>query len=212
MKYPQLTCILLVLLLGSNLFSPANAYDIPPPGPAPREKVLNEKEPLEKNLQSEDALLKAKLKSFQIRIDKDATEAKLVIPVSILRGIQDNAKSTSDFTPRFFLDDQPILSRVGTIVGGLLLTLAFLAGGLWLIRNRKMSVANISGIVLIVSLSGIGTSSMLYANMGPPPQARSLTGKLFSEAVHAFKYASGQVRIETAPSGDHIILIVPDTK
>ena len=109
MKYPKLTCILLVLLYGANHLSMANAYDIPPPGPAPKEKVLNEKETLEKNLQSDDALLKAKLKSFQIRIDKDATEAKLVIPVSILRGIQDNAKSSSDFTPRFFLDDQPIL-------------------------------------------------------------------------------------------------------
>lgn len=212
MNYPTLRCLVLVMLFGANLLSPANAYDIPPPGPAPKEKVLNEKETLEKNLQAEAALLKAKLKSFQIRIDKDATEAKLVIPVSILRSIQGNAKSSSDFTPRFFLDDQPILSRVGTIVGGLLLALAILAGGLWLIRNRKMSVANIGGIVLIVSLSGIGTSSLLYANLGPPPQARSLTGKLFSEAVHAFKQASGEVRVETTPGGDHIILIVPETK
>lgn len=212
MKYPQMTCLVLILLFGANLLSLVNAYDIPPPGPAPKEKVLNEKETLEKNLQAEAALNKAKLKSFRIRIDKDATEAKLVIPVSILRSIQDNAKSSGEFTPRFFLDDQPILARLGTVVGGLLLTLAFLAGGLWLIRNRKMSVANIAGIVLIVSLSGIGTSSLLYANLGPPPQARSLTGKLFSEAVHAFKQASGQVRVETTPSGDHIILIVPDTK
>jgi hypothetical protein len=204
--------LVLILIFGANLLSLASAYDIPPPGPAPKEKVLNEKDALEKNLQAEAALLKAKLKSFQIRIDKDATEAKLVIPVSILRSIQDNAKSSSDFTPRFFLDDQPILSRVGTVVGGLLLTLAFFAGGLWLIRNRKMTVANIGGIVLIVSLSGIGTSSLLYANMGPPPQARSLTGKIFSEAVHAFKHASGEVRVETTPSGEHIILIVPDSK
>jgi hypothetical protein len=175
MKYANMTCVLLILLLGSNLLSPANAFDIPPPGPGPKEKVLNEKDALEKNLQAEAALLKGKLRPFRIKIDKDATEAKLVIPVSILRSIQDNAKSSSDFTPRFLLDDPPILPRVGTIVGGLLLTLSFLAGGFWLIRNRKISVANIAGIVLIVSLSGIGTSSLLYANMGPPPQARSLT-------------------------------------
>jgi hypothetical protein len=132
----------------------ASANDIPPPGPAPKGKVLNEKVTLVKNLQAEASLLKAKLKSFRIRIDKDASEAKIVIPVSILRSIQDNAKSSNEFTPRFFLDDQPILARLGTIVGGLLLTLAFLAGGLWLIRNHKMSVANIGGIVLIVSRSG----------------------------------------------------------
>jgi len=45
--------------------------------------------------------------------------------------------------------------------------------------------------------------------MGPPPEARSITGKIFTPGVHMYKQASGKIRVE-ASDNDWIELIVPD--
>ena len=51
----------------------------------------------------------------------------------------------------------------------------------------------------------------MFANAGPPPEARSITGKMFTPAVHLYKFGYGKVKVETSDDDrDEIELIVPD--
>jgi hypothetical protein len=208
-------CLMMLLVFG--LDSVALAYDIAVPGggrrPLPRPVDPSGNQPNEPKPEEQVPKEKKELERLVIRVDADAKEAKLIIPTSILRSLQSDSDKSSFVSPRNVIDGQPILGRIGTIVGGMLLALSILFGGLWLMRNRKMSANNLAAIFVIVSLSGIGTTSLVFANSAPPPEeARSLTGKIFSKAVHSHKFASGELRVETSDKGDSILLIVPDSK
>lgn len=212
--------LLLFFFFGITSF--ACAFDIPIPGPKPNKPVRepNRPDPPPSNetahTDAKDAESAAKkdLTEFQVIIDRDATEAKLIIPTSIIRELSLGADKSSTLPPRNWIEGQPISSRMGTVIGGMLLALSILFGGLWLIRNHKLSAANVGTIALLITLSGIGTASIVYANAGPPPplEARSLTGKIFSQAVHTRKQARGELRVETSDYQDNIDLIVPDSK
>jgi len=53
----------------------------------------------------------------------------------------------------------------------------------------------------------------VLANAGPPPEARSITGKMFTQAVHIYGFGSGQIKLEvTNEDRQYIDLIVPDPK
>ena len=171
-------------------------------------------EPIKQVIEQKDTEVKSieGLKKLIIRIDGNEKVAKLIIPNSIVRKLNGDLDKTSFVPLRFENGGQPAMSRIGTVVGGLLLTLSFVFGGLWLMRNRKMSASNLSAMLLILSLSGVGTTSLVFANAGPPPEVRSLTGRIFSIAVHSYKYASGELRIETSNDVDYLELRVPDSK
>jgi len=147
--------------------------------------------------------------NFYISIEKDAKEARLVIPksmVSQLRAELDELDGGANNAA--FLT----FSRTQTIVSGLFLSLAVIFGGVWLTRSRgknglKPNKTLIAGAVLF--LFG-AFATLVYANVGPPPEARSITGKLFTPAVHQYKQAWGAVRVETTDQGSGIQLIVPD--
>jgi hypothetical protein len=53
-------------------------------------------------------------------------------------------------------------------------------------------------------------ATIAFANVGAPVEARSITGKMFSDAVHQYKYGYGKIKLETSDTGDNIQLIVPD--
>mgnify|MGYP006315926195 FL=1 len=57
-------------------------------------------------------------------------------------------------------------------------------------------------------------ASFVYANIGPPPEARTINGQIFSQPVHMYKQASGKIKVETMTESkrDVIELIVPDPK
>ena len=58
--------------------------------------------------------------------------------------------------------------------------------------------------------AGLGSAATLvYANAGPPQEARSITGKMFSQSVHIYKFGSGKIRLEAANTSQ-VELIVPD--
>ena len=150
--------------------------------------------------------------SLTIRISRDAKEAKLIIPKSQLKqlraqldeldGGEDATTASLDFT------------RTQTIASGTFLSLAFILGGVWFTRSRKTEVKAPKTLAAgaILCLSG-GLATIAFANAGPPPEARSITGKMFTQSVHLYKFASGKIKLETSneASSNGVELVVPDT-
>jgi hypothetical protein len=60
---------------------------------------------------------------------------------------------------------------------------------------------------MILALCGAGTS-LVYANAGPPPVARSLTSKIL--IPEAMPYGVwGEVKVEIVESGNGVTLVLP---
>jgi hypothetical protein len=175
------------------IFSMAALADVPRPNtpkptPAPKEKAIET--------------------DFRVRIQKEAKEARLLIPkdqIKALRAQLDELDGGGSNTAAFLS-----FSRAQTIAGGLFLSLAFVFGGVWFSRARKPVLKPNKAVVAGAVLFSVGAfAAMTFANMGPPLEARSITGKIFTPAVHMYKQAWGKVKIE-ASDNDEIELIVPD--
>lgn len=147
---------------------------------------------------------------LQIRLDRDAKEARLLIPKSRIKQLRAELEEL----------DEPgatasaSFSKTQTVVSGLFLSLAFVFGGVWLARSRgkgerKTSKAPVVGAGLFLTAA---MTTIAFANVGPPPETRNITGKLFSNSVHAYKQASGKIKLEISDEIDEIELIVPDAK
>ena len=55
-------------------------------------------------------------------------------------------------------------------------------------------------------------ATIAFANMGPPPQLRSISSKLFNrDTFKGWNLAYGKVKIEVSDSDGSVELIVPDT-
>jgi hypothetical protein len=144
---------------------------------------------------------------FRISIQKDAKEARLLIPKDRIKELRAQLDELDGGTnTAAFLN----FSRGQTIIGGLFLSLAMVFGGVWFSRARqtgyKPHKAVVAGAVLFF---GGAFAVMTFANVGPPMEARSLTGKIFTPAVHMYKQAWGEIKLETTDD-DEILLIVPD--
>ena len=149
--------------------------------------------------------------TMMIRLDPEAKEARLIIPKSQIKQLRaeleqmdDNADNTAAVTtPASF-------SRTQTIVSGSFLSLALVFGGMWFVRSGKASTGKGKTLVILAVLAGLGSAATLvYANAGPPQEARSITGKMFSQSVHIYKFGSGKIRLEAANTSQ-VELIVPD--
>lgn len=196
MKY-----LMLLFVIAVGLESLAVAYDIPAPGSGAKPPVQAQPNPGE-------AIKKlAAPQRFAIQTDEKATVARLVIPNSIVRALQAEGAKSGSFAPANLIDDQPTMTRTGTVVGGTLLALAALLAGLWMVRERKSALPSRIAIAFLISMGSIGTASLVYANAGPPPESRSLTSKVLKYA-----FASGEVQVETSNDSDQIVLIVPLSK
>lgn len=147
---------------------------------------------------------------LQIRLDKNAKEARLRIPKSQIKQLRaelgelDDADATASAG----------FSKTQTVVSGLFLSLAFVFGGVWLARSRgksgtKTSKALVVGAGLFLTAA---MTTIVFGNVGPPPETRNISGKLFSNSVHAYKQASGRIKLEISDEIDEIELIVPDVK
>lgn len=146
-----------------------------------------------------------------IRLDRNAKEARLIIPksqVKKLRAELEQLDDESDNTAA--VTSSGIFTRTRTIVSGMFLSLALVFGGVWFVRSGK--AATRSGKALVVAFVAIGAVSaatLVYANAGPPPEARSITGKMFSQYVHTYGFGSGKIKLETGDT-EQVELIVPD--
>ncbi|MEO8572734.1 MAG: hypothetical protein ABI481_02105 [Pyrinomonadaceae bacterium] len=144
--------------------------------------------------------------SMTIRLDRNAHDARLIIPraqIQQLRaqldeigGSDDSAAATGTFT------------RTQTIVSGTLLSLAFVFGGMWFAKSGRAGSKGITAAVMILTLGSIAT--LVLGNAGPPPEARSITGKMFSDSVHMYKFGSGAIKLEVSDTEQMPELIVPD--
>lgn len=107
------------------------------------------------------------------------------------------------------------LNRIQTIVSGGLLSLAIVFGGIWFVRSKKgdTKAGRTVAVAAFLLLSG-AVATVVVANIGPPEEARSINSKLFSEHVHSYKQASGNIKLETYDDngGGTIELEVPDPK
>jgi hypothetical protein len=150
--------------------------------------------------------------SMTIRLDREAKEARLLIPRSQLKQLRaeleqmdDDGDNTAAVTDGF--------GRTQTIVSGMFLSLALVFGGMWFVRSGKSATRTGRSLFILAVLAGLGSAAtFVYANAGPPSEARSITGKMFSQSVHIYNFGYGRVKLEASPAseGDGIILIVPN--
>lgn len=148
-----------------------------------------------------------------IKLDRNATEAVLRIPksqVKQLRAELEQIDDSEDNTASVETPGESSISRTQTIVSGMFLSLALVFGGIWFVRSGKIS--STKGKVLVALTVVTAAASFVYANIGPPPEARSITSSLFTRGVHMYKQASGKIKVETMTNRDVIELIVPDPK
>ena len=147
-----------------------------------------------------------------IRLDSNATEARLLIPKSELKQLRAQLDEMDDD----FDNTAAVTSfgRTQTIVSGMFLSLAIVFGGIWFVRSDKASTRTGKALVIGALVAGIGSAATyVYANAGPPPEARSITGKMFSQAVHIYNFGSGRVKLEAkAEDRGGIEFIVPNPK
>lgn len=148
---------------------------------------------------------------LHISIDRNAKEARLRIPKSQVKQLRAELDQMEDSDATAA---SVSFSKTQTVVSGLFLSLAFVFGGVWFVRSRnkgetKANKTLVAGAGLF--LTG-AMATIAFANIGPPPEVRSITGKIFTESVHRYKQASGRINLEISDEIDEIELIVPEAK
>lgn len=147
------------------------------------------------------------LSQMTIKLDRNASEAKLIIPRSQLKELRAELESIDE--PGGFAATG--FQKTQMIAGGSLISLAVIMGGLWFARTgRRPGRGSMTAVLALAALLG-GAATMIHANIGPPPEARTINGKMFSESVHRYKFGSGKVRLELSDANE-IVFIVPDQK
>ena len=144
---------------------------------------------------------------LSIRLDRDAREARLIVPrdqIMQLRAELEQYGSDDNSTTAV----AGTFSRTQTIVSGMLLSLAFVFGGMWFVRSSGQNSKAVATAAVLLMVGSIAT--LVYGNAGPPPEARSITGKMFTEAVHMYKSGSGAIKLEVSDDVSNPVLIVPD--
>jgi len=188
----RIICILTLILVAAA----AGFADIPRPEKSPKN---GNKKSIETNM--------------IIRLDSNAKEARLLIPRSQLKQLRAQLDEMDDGDDNTAAVTNSV-GRTQTIVSGMFLSLAFVFGGIWFVRSGKGSTRTGKALVISALLAGLGSAAtFVYANAGPPPEARSITGKMFSQALHIYNFGSGRVKLEPkSEDTGGIELIVPNPK
>ena len=181
---------ILSLCLMLALLSIANLADEAPPRPTPKPKAN-----------------KAIDTTLYVQIKRDAKDATLIIPKDQLKQLRAELEELdvdSDNTA------SANFTKTQTIVSGMFLSLAFVFGGVWLVRSRKIDTKTSKTLVIgsVIFLSG-AVATIVYANAGPPPEARTITNKFFSQGVNSYAFGSGKIKLETSSEVKVPTLIVP---
>ena len=149
---------------------------------------------------------------LSIQLDRDAKEARLIIPRGQLRALRaeiDALDEGANATAGLVSADSA--SRFQIIVSGVLLSLAIVFGGIWFTRQGRISAkASRSAAVAMVVLAGGALATIVYGNAGPPADAREITSKMFSPALHVYKFGGGKIKLEISDDAPTPKLIVPD--
>ena len=159
-----------------------------------------------KNGQSKEAAINTEL---SISLDKNAKEARLLIPRSQLRqlraeleGLGSGADETASVGG---------VTRIQTIVGGVFMSLAFVLGGFAFIRSGRFNAnAGRAAAAAAIVFAGGAFATIAFGNAGPPNEARSITGKMFAEPVHIYGFGWGRIKLEVSDEVKNPKLIVPN--
>jgi hypothetical protein len=180
---------LLLAMFSIAAFADVRLPDTPKPTPAPKQK------------KTIDA-------NMTIRLDKNATEARLIIPKSQIKQLRAELEDLDDDSGNTAMN----ITKTQTIVSGLFLSLAIVFGGVWFSRSRKtdgkINKTIAAGVVVLL----VGSAATIaFANMGPPPQLRTISSKLFNKQIFGgWNSANGKVKIEVSDSDGNVELVVPD--
>jgi hypothetical protein len=150
--------------------------------------------------------------TMDIRLRPDEKEARLIIPKSQIKQLRAQLETLDEGSNNaaVFTSGNGI-NGLQTIMSGLFLSLAIVFGGVWFMRSAKAPRAN-KGVIAAILLSFIASATLVFANAGPPAEARSITGKMFSQAMHMYGFGWGKIKVETTDDDDRITLIVPNPK
>ena len=138
-----------------------------------------------------------------IKLDRDATKARLIIPRSQLQQLRAELDQIDGDTSTALT-----FAATQTIVSGALLSLAFVFGGLWFVRSSARNSTSAAAASVLLALGSV--AAYVHGNAGPPTEARSITGKMFTQAVHLYKQGSGDIKLEVSDDVETPELIVPD--
>lgn len=176
---------LLLLVASSALADIARPENTPKPTPTPR----------------------SVMSSMRIRLDRNATEAKLILPKSQIKQLRaelEQMDSDSDDTAAV-----SNTSRTQTIVSGAFFSLALVFGGMWFVRSGKSATKSGKSLVILAIVAGVGSAATLvYANAGPPP-ITSITGSLFNRDAVRYRPINAPIKIEMSDEKS-VQFIVPD--
>ncbi|MGH9819508.1 MAG: hypothetical protein ACRD43_05010, partial [Pyrinomonadaceae bacterium] len=123
---------------------------------------------------------------MMIKLDHEAKEARLIIPRSDLKRLRAQIDQLDDDS-NTAASIAPVTSKIQAIASGIFMSLALVFGGLWFVRSGKAATKTGKSLVVLALIAGIASAAtFVYANAGPPPEARSITGKMFSQAIHLY--------------------------
>lgn len=146
---------------------------------------------------------------LMIDLDKNAKEARLIIPRNQLKQLRaelDALDTGSDDTASTFGT-----TRLQTILGGAFLSFAFVfAGFAFMKRVNVGATGGKAAAAVAILFAGGALAAVAFGNIGPPSEARSITGKMFTRAVHLYGFGSGKIKLEVSDEAKNPKLIVPN--
>lgn len=149
--------------------------------------------------------------TLNVRLRADEKEARLIIPRSQIKQLRAQLDAMDDGTDTAAGVSSSGFAGTQTVMSGLFLSMAIAFAGVWLMRSRSTN-AN-KGIVAAIVLSCITSASFVYANAGPPPSVRNISGPMFSQTMQVYGFGYGKIKVETTDDeNDLITLIVPNPK
>lgn len=141
---------------------------------------------------------------IQVAYEENAKEARLIIPQKDWKKL----RAEIDGNDSLNAANRFGLTRTQTVMTGLFLSLAFVFGGVWIVRNRGTNKNKVViGIAFLAVCGAIATVS--FANIAPP-RISNLNDSILSEAVRE-DGTSGAIKIEVVDGTyyDSITLILP---
>jgi hypothetical protein len=142
-----------------------------------------------------------------VKVDEKIKLPVLQVPINLALG-QQVGPDGQTLPPRGADAGRPL--GMPTIIAGLALTLAFVSGGLWLVRRGS---GRALAIFLVLSVSAVGAAAV-WANAAPPPFRPRPPAPPARPALEELKLPAGieltdKLILEPVAAGDHLTLIVP---
>ena len=149
--------------------------------------------------------------TLSIELSRDAKEARLIIPRSQLKQL----RAELDALDGGSIDTTAAagITSTQTVVGGTFLSLAIVFAGLWFAKPRQLNAnSGKAAAAAAILFAGGALASIAFGNAGPPNEARSITGKMFAQAVHIYGFGWGKIKLEVSDVEKNPRLIVPNPK